>query len=106
METNGHSRPSSANVKAYSFDSQATPQQKAQAMLQEAPALLKTEKRNRASEIVSDVSSNPTLAMPLPGSHGAVTQDHDSKAQALARSSSARTKIGCKENHPKLRAQH
>lgn len=95
METTGGSDPSSANAKAYEFDSQATPQQKAQAMLHEAPAQLKTERRNRATEIVSDVRSNPAVDMPRPLSREAAAHDQKLVIERATGHEVESTKIGC-----------
>lgn len=88
-------QPDSGNLHGYEFDSQASPEQKREVALKAVPVGLKTEKRNRGEEIISDLSSKHAIDMPAASSTGAVEQAHESKAQELARQGGTSTKIGC-----------
>lgn len=98
METQDKERPSSANVKSYIFDSQASPQEKARSLLHEAPTTLKTEKSNRASELVSDLSSKPAIEMPQPDQTHVGGVEDCSGEEIVAPRSTSNTIIGCMED--------
>lgn len=87
--------PVNASTTAYSFDSEATPEQKKQALLSLAPNGLKTSKRHKAEEIIGDLHAAPTLSMPPPNASDVATQELNTPAKHKIFSGSHEPKIGC-----------
>lgn len=89
------------------FDHHATPAEKAKATLQAAPAGLKTEKRNRGSELVTDTSAGPMVEdLPPPSSASSAKQEHDDVAAALAKQKGGNSIIGWEQTNGGNRAEY